>query len=293
MKFAYYPGCSLKGTAIEYNISTLAMAKALGIDLIEIPDWICCGATSAHSTDAELALTLPLQTILNSQKIPGNLAISVSCAACYNRLRATNYKMRENAPFTEESRKVFDSDYKGEIKVYHLLDIIANQFGLEKLANMVTRQLKGLKVACYYGCLLTRPPEYAAFDDIEQPHIMDDIVKAVGAEPVDWQGKTDCCSASLALTRLDITEVLVNNLLDLASDYEPDCFLVACPLCHSNLDLRQTDVNSRFNTNYNIPVLYFTQLIGLAMGIPAKELAIQKHLTNAMPLVESKGFLNP
>jgi heterodisulfide reductase subunit B len=278
MKYAYYPGCSLHATAKDYDMSARAVCQALGIELQEIPDWICCGATSAHSTSELLSVALPVQDLLNAQKM--GLDTAVCCAACYSRLRIANATMSSphlasSAELVSAVDQIVGSAYRGEVQVRHLLDIITNEYGLEALQAQIESspeglKLEGLKAAAYYGCLLVRPAEAVAFDDPENPRSMDRLIAALGAEAVDWPYKTECCGASLALTRTDIVLKLCRDIYQSATDSGAECLVVACPLCQANLDMRQAQVNKRFKTEYNLPVFYFTQLIGLALGLDSQ-----------------------
>ena len=290
MRYAYYPGCSLHSTAKEYDISTKEVARTLGIELMEIPEWICCGATPAHITMNLLSIALPVKNLLRAKSM-GSYEVITCCAACFNRLKVANAFMETK---DEERRSVEDivgQEYKGEVKVRHFLDVVVNEFGLKNLKDKVTRQLEGLKVACYYGCLLTRPKDITGFDDLEEPHLMDDLMKTIGIEPVNWPYKTECCGAAFSLSRTDIVLKLSCDILQMASDEGAQAIVVACPLCQSNLDLRQGMINKKYKKNFNIPVLYFTQVLGLALGIEPKRLGLEKNIVNPTPLLREKGIL--
>ncbi|MFH1784776.1 MAG: CoB--CoM heterodisulfide reductase iron-sulfur subunit B family protein [bacterium] len=290
MRYAYFPGCSLHSTAKEYDMSTREVASALGIELLEIPDWICCGATPAHITMHLLSLALPVKNLLKAREMD-SYEVVTCCAACFSRLKIANEFMRNDLVHREQVNEILGEKYKGEVKVRHFLDVMANVFGLKNLEDKVTRQMGGFKVACYYGCLLTRPPEITEFDDVEAPHVMDDLMSAVGVETVDWPYKTECCGASFSLTKTDIVLKLSCDILQMASDEGAQAIVVACPLCQSNLDLRQKMINKKFKKKFNIPILYFTQLIGLSLGIEAKKLGLNKHIVSPIPLLKEKGIL--
>ena len=288
MKYAYYPGCSLHGTSIEFDMSTKAVASALDIELEEIPGWTCCGATSAHETSGLLALALPARNLLLAQE--QNLDVMVCCAACYNRLREANegIKLGDNHAKVAE---VLGRPYDGGVDTKHFLDIIVNEYGLDTLGAKVEKSLDGLKVASYYGCLLVRKPEVVAFDDPEDPTFMDRLATAMGAEAVDWPYKTECCGGSLGLTRTDVVLRLVGDILEMALENGADCIMVACPLCQVNLDLRQAQINRRYKTDYHVPILYFTQLLGLALDLPTKELGLEKLTVNPKELLRAKELV--
>jgi heterodisulfide reductase subunit B len=288
MEYAYYPGCSLKSTARDYDISVRAVCRALDIELIEIPGWICCGASSAHMTSELLSLALPVRNLLLAREM--GLDIAVCCAACYNRLKTANEVMRSKAHdrihLVDEA---VGSRYRGETRVKHLLEIVVNDRGLDALHGKARRDLSSLQVAAYYGCLLLRPPEIVAFDDPENPTYMDQLVAALGAQAVEWPYKTECCGASLSVARTDIVLKLCRDILQKAASAGADCLIVACPLCHTNLDMRQKQVRKRYKTDLALPVLYFTQLIGLALGLETQDLALQKLVVEPNRLLETIG----
>ncbi len=284
MKYAYFPGCSLHSTAKEYDLSTKAVAGALGIELMEIPDWICCGATPAHITMHLLSLALPVKNLLQAKKMD-SYEVATCCAACFSRLKIANHFMETDLAHRDRVNEIVGEQYKGEVKVRHFLDILVNTFGLKNLSLKVTKKLKGLKVACYYGCLLTRPPEVTQLDDVEEPRLIDDLMEAIGVETADWPYKTECCGASFSLTKTDIVLKLSGDILQMAHDEGAQAIVVACPLCQSNLDLRQSMINEKFKKKFDMPILYFTQLVGLSLGIKPKILGLNKHIVNPMPLL--------
>ena len=289
MKYAYYPGCSLHSTAKEYDMSTREVANALGIELLEIPDWICCGATPAHITMHLLSLALPVKNLLKARSM-NSYEVATCCAACFNRLKIANEFMEHDIEHRGKVNKILGQEYKGEVKVRHFLDILVNVFGLKNLSERVVDKLSGLKVACYYGCLLTRPPEITQLDDLEEPHLMDDLMKIIGVEPVNWPYKTECCGASFSLTRTDIVLKLSADILQMAYDEGSQAIVVACPLCQSNLDLRQAAINRKYKKDFQMPILYFTQLVGLSLGIDAKKLGLNKHIVSPMKLLKEKVY---
>jgi len=290
MKYAYYPGCSLHSTAKEYDLSTKAVANALGIELIEIPGWICCGATPAHITMHLLSLALPVKNIIKARAM-GSYEIVTCCAACFNRLKTANYFMQHNEEHRQKVEKIVGEPYKGEVKIRHFLDVLVNVFGLKNLKGHLVNELKGLKVACYYGCLLSRPPEITELDDLEDPHLIDDLMRSLGIEPVKWPYKTECCGASFSLTKTDIVLKLSSDILQMAYDEGAQAIVVACPLCQSNLDLRQAMINKKYKKNFNMPIFYFTQLVGLALGLDPKKLGLNKHIVDPLPLLRKKENL--
>lgn len=284
-RFAYYPGCSLEGTAKEYNLSTKAVCKALGIELVELPDWNCCGATSAHSTNYFLSIALPARNLIKAGEL--NLNLAIPCSACFNRMKTSDYHIKEDKRIKEEIEKLLGRKYIANSKINHLLEIFAEDKINAIIASKVAKPLQGLKIAPYYGCLLVKPPKIVEFENAEDPQSLDNLIVTLGGEAIsDFAYKTECCGASLTLTREEIVLELVNKILKDAQLREADCLVTVCPFCHFNLDAKQRDVKRKFKENYNLPIFYFTQLIGLALGISSKELGIDKHFVNPMELLK-------
>jgi len=288
VKYAFYPGCSLESTAWDFDKSTRAVCRALDIELEDVPDWVCCGSTPAHTSNASLAVALP---VLNLQKARAlNLPVMAACASCYSRLRTANHKVRNDPAQRALAQRITKKPYDGSTPVHHVLDVLVNQLGLEAIAAKVTRPLTGLRVAGYYGCLLTRPPEIVAFDNAEHPTCMEDLLTAAGAEPVEWPYKTECCGAALSMTTSTVTDRLGHRLLSMARQAGARCIAVACPLCQVNLDLRQADFGRAHGEIPETPVLYITQLLGLALGLSPKELGIEALTVSAEPLLAESGL---
>jgi heterodisulfide reductase subunit B2 len=275
--YAFFPGCSLESTAQDFQMSTLAVARALGIDLVELPNWTCCGSTPAHATDPLLAASLPARNLLIAEKLGQDIV--VCCAACYGRLAAANVALQEDDSLRAEVTAAIGEEYKGTVRVKHFLQVLRDEVGLSEIRDAVSRNLGQPKVACYYGCLLTRPKELSIVDDPEDPQLMDDILAAAGADIIEWPYKTECCGASFSITRTDTVKRLCKDILQMAKDSGADCVAVACPLCQSNLDMRQLDIEQE-GARIGLPVFYFTQLLGLALGIPESDLGIGKLLVD-------------
>jgi heterodisulfide reductase subunit B len=284
--YAFFPGCSLDGAARDYHRSTLAVASKLGLDLPELKDWICCGSTAAHSSDPLLADALPAKSL----SAAAGSTVAVACAACYSRLKTANYRIAGDAALRAKVAHVVGRDYDGRTPVLHLLEILCRDIGLPRIAAAVRRPLGGLKVACYYGCLLARPPEVTNFDDAENPTLMDRLMQAAGAQPLDWPHKTECCGASFSITDSSIVLELSDRILAMAQAAGADCIATACSLCQLNLDMRQKDIESKFGRRYNLPVFYFTQLLGLAMGCQSEELSLGSLVVEPTALLEAKGI---
>jgi heterodisulfide reductase subunit B len=285
MSYVFYPGCSLEGTAKDFHASTVAVAKALGIEMPELEGWICCGSTAAHQTDPLLALALPARNLAAAR----GRTVAVCCAACYSRLKAANHEISKDPEVRRRVADVIGADYDGLTPVRHFLEILARDVGAKKIAQRITRPLAGLKVVSYYGCLLSRPPEVTGFDDAENPTLMDQIVTAAGAEALDWPHKTECCGASYSITDVSIVMSLTREILSMARAAGADCIVTACPLCQINLDMRQKDIEKKFGETYGLPVFYFTQLLGLAMGLKPKELGLASLIVDPMPLLSAKA----
>jgi heterodisulfide reductase subunit B len=218
------------------------------------------------------------------------LDILVCCAACYSRLRAANHAVHTDQAVHAQVDRIIGRPYGGNVAVRHLLDVLVNEYGLEALQERLVTRLEGLRLAAYYGCLLVRPPEVVQFDDAENPTTLDRVAAAVGAEPVDWPYKVECCGGSLGLTRTDIVLKLSHDVLESAVHEGADALLVACPLCQTNLDLRQMQINREFGAHFDVPVLYVTQLVGLALGIDPRRLGLNKLITDPSRLLKAKAL---
>jgi heterodisulfide reductase subunit B len=272
MKTGFYPGCSMKGSAREYSESLLAVAQALGRELPEIPDWNCCGATAAHNLDRDLALALPARILAAAEK-NGMDEVLVPCAACYSRLSVTRHELLEDEPLRQKISGLIETDYRGTARVLNIIEWLASIAGLEsKIKAPFAR-----RVACYYGCLLVRPAGIVNFDRPEDPQSMDLLLKRIGAEPIAWAFKTECCGAGFSVSRTDLVAKLSGLILDDAVARGAEAVIVACPMCHLNLDLRRPNIEKHAGKKYNIPVIYLTQAVGLALGIEAKKLGLQRH----------------
>lgn len=288
MKVGYYPGCSLESTAKEFDLSFRAICEGYGIDLVDIPDWNCCGASPAHQLSEELAFALPYRNLLNAEEASLNTVVS-PCPACYSHLLHTHKTVGERPELGDRLTEMVGSTYQESIGSKHLLDFLFRDIGLERIRESAEKPLKDLRVVSYYGCL-TRLPG-VDIDDAENPTMMDEIISALGAVPLDWSHKTECCGASLSITRTDIGLRLANEILEAAKDLEADCITVVCPLCQSNLDMRQPDVEKKYNRSYNLPLIYLTQLIGLSLGRGFKDLGLDKLIVDPIPLLRTKGVL--
>nr|WP_207754975.1 CoB--CoM heterodisulfide reductase iron-sulfur subunit B family protein [Desulforadius tongensis] len=287
VKYSYYPGCSLCSTASEYNLSSEAICARLGIELQEIPDWNCCGATSAHSASAYLSVALPLRNLILAESM--GLDMVVPCAACYHWQRVAHREVVEGTPVgrkaNEELTEVMGRGYKGTLQIKHIMEVILQQQVLDLLPEKVVTPLAGLKLAAYYGCLMLRPAEVVAFDDPEQPQSIDNLAKALGAETVRWSAKVDCCGGSFTLAESGVVGKLTADIVSAARRGGAAAIVTACPLCQANLDTRQKE------NEVQMPVFYITELVGVALGMPEARRWFRKHIVDPVPLLEELGLL--
>lgn len=279
MRYAYFPGCSAESTAPDMHQSTLAVAKALRLELVEPKGWTCCGATAGHQTDSLLSVALPAANLAKVRDMKMDMV--VNCAACYNRMKVANHEISGNGRVRQEVSQALERDYDGSVKVRHTLELLLEDVGLPAIKQAVKTPLRGLKVACYYGCLLVRPPEVVKFDDPENPTSMDRLVSAMGAESLEWPCKTDCCGGGLSISRTDVVLQLTEAILDMAKIVDADCVAVSCPMCQVNLDLRQQDIKKQTGKDYQMPILYITQLLGLSLGLAPDQLGLDKLIVPA------------
>ncbi len=280
-KYLYFPGCSAEATGKAYDISARAVWKKLEMDVTELEDWNCCGSTSYFSIRELESFGVSARNLAIAQRMGGYDLINI-CNACYTVLAKTNRYLAEDRNLHDtinEALAAAGLSYDGGIWVRHLLGVLAKDVGYEAIAEKVTRRLTNLRVACYYGCQLSRP--MGVCDDPEFPVTMDKLFEAVGAEPIDYPVKAKCCGGALIFTNEDAALTLVHELLKCAVDNGADVIATACPLCEMNVEAFQPQVNKLFGTNYNIPVVYFTQLLGVALGIDPKDLALDKQIVSA------------
>jgi heterodisulfide reductase subunit B len=281
MKYAYFPGCSLESTAKEYDLSTRAVLGAFGVELEELKDWNCCGASAAEIRSHLLSLVLPARNLALAEQINGNGQLVASCSACYVNLRKVEEIGKSDLALLDKINQALDVDgltYAGSTRVRHLLDVLANDVGVEKIAEQVKRPLQGLRVAPYYGCQTVRP--YSPFDAPYMPETMDGILTALGAQVHPNPLKATCCGGTLLTTKREVGVKLVSDLFKAVEGAE--CVVTVCPLCQMNLESYQNAVSKKLGQSVHMPILYLTQLLGLAFGLPEKQLGL-KH--NIVPLV--------
>jgi heterodisulfide reductase subunit B len=284
--YAYYPGCSLETMAASYHISAVETAAGLGAELAEIGDWNCCGATNYSHVDELLATVLCARNLALAEK-EGNLDVVAPCSACFKNLYFANEHMLDDPDLMEHMNYALEADdlqYEGTVRVHHAMDLFVGEIGLDKIREEATDRLEGLKVAAYYGCQITRPRKPGqGMEEVENPHFFEDLIEAIGATPVEFPQRLRCCGASLIVTNRDAALDMLRVLLQSAVDSGADVIATACPLCQVNLEVYQSDVNRTFGTDYAVPIAYFTQLMGVALGSKPKDVAIGKEL---IPLPE-------
>lgn len=283
MKVSYYPGCSLHSTGLEYGDSTEEVCQILDIELEELSDWNCCGAGSAHCTDETLAIELVTRNLSKAEK--AGLDLVIPCAACYQRFKVAEKHI------IEEKEPAIDTSYKGSVPVKHLLDFLSEENFIEAIKDRIEKPLTGLKAVCYYGCLITRPPDITDAKNYDNPQNMDDLLTLLGAETYSWSYKTDCCGGSLMLSRPDIVTELSGKLILKAEEAGADCLVTACPLCQANLDMKQGLMSKKWGRKVQFPAFYFTELLGLALGSSKADFWLKKHIIDPRGLLESKGLL--
>ena len=285
-EYVYFPGCSLEKIALSYHLSALETTKKLGVKLIELEDWNCCGATAYFHVDELLAYTLCARNLAMAERAGSEVV--APCSACYKNMYFTNVHLHEDQDLADHINEALQEDnlsYSGSVAVKHLIEVFSNDIGGEELKRNVVHPLTGLKVATYYGCQILRPKK--DHEEVEQPQFFEELMAATGATPVEFPLKMTCCGGSLLISSRPAAYSMINNLLYSAQHAQADIIVTACPLCQVNLECYQQQVNQEFGKNYHIPVVYFTQLIGLAIGIPPKKLGFGKEFLSPTKAIEA------
>jgi heterodisulfide reductase subunit B len=286
MELAYYPGCSLHASSELYDIQNKMVFRQLGLDLKEIDDWNCCGATSASKINDFLSVALPARN-LGIADASGLSDIVIPCSSCYSRMLVSKKRLAEDPSLREFINADLTKKVEGKIRILSILEVLVPRARSGELAEKATRRLTGLKPVCYYGCLLTRfPSDVEVPDDVENPQGMETVCEALGAEPLDWSYKTDCCGASAAVNDAAQSLLLMSRILKDALGRGANCFVTTCPMCQMNLDAYQDQVGERYGISERLPVYFITELLGIAMGISPRELQIDRHFVNAMGLLK-------
>ncbi len=284
----YYPGCSISSSAIEYGKSVKNIAHALDIKLVEPKKWSCCGSGAAHATDLKASNVLPMSTIAKIEQM-GLDTVTSPCSACFSRLKHSEFSATNKENVRQQVSEALDYEYRGTVKVQHLMDIIVDRVGIDEVKKRVSQPLNGLKLACYYGCLITRPTTITGAENPEYPQKMDHLVKALGAESIDWSRKTECCGGSLAISKTESATILMKRILDDAKACGAEALVTMCPICHLNMDSRQEAMG--YSKDEEMPVFQATQLMSLAFGQGEKQSAIKNNLIDPKRYLREKGVV--
>ncbi|HNY27050.1 MAG TPA: CoB--CoM heterodisulfide reductase iron-sulfur subunit B family protein [Candidatus Sumerlaeota bacterium] len=275
MEIGYYPGCALHGSSNDYEKSVQACMGALGARLKELDDWICCGASAAHVINKTLSVALPARNLGLAER-DGVSELLAPCPMCSMELIKARRELVDNPGLRQKISEIVEIGLEGKTDVVNLIQVF-QKIGIETIRAAVKMPLEGIKAACYYGCLLTRPASVLQFDDCEHPRSMENILEVLGAGSVDWNYKTECCGAGMTMANEPLMLELSNKILANAKAHGANCLVVACPMCHVNLDMKQADVERQYGTNYDLPVYYLSDLVGLALGLSEQALGIDKH----------------
>jgi heterodisulfide reductase subunit B len=287
-RIGYYPGCSLHSLGAEFNVSTKAVCKELGLELVEPEGWVCCGSSPAHNTDHTLAAAFPVKNLALIEK-SGLREVAAPCSSCYSRFKMASHQLAQAPHLADEVERTIGYRYQNSVTVLHMLDAIVQKIGLDKIAKRVTKPLKGLRVASYYGCLYSRPPGITGAEHPEYPMAMDHLLRALGAEPIDWDSKTDCCGGSIIFSQAELGLELGRKVLQDAHARKADVIACVCPLCQFNLDGRQVQMKG---LDFHMPTLYATQLMALAFGMDEKAMQLNKAMVDPRPILQEKGLLS-
>ncbi len=292
MKYAYYPGCSAHTSGKEYDKSFRLVAKALDIELVDVPDWSCCGSHVTYVFNPALAASLSARNLGLVEKIGGEVILT-TCSGCYQTLKRSNELLKHDGVVQSKVKNALEAinlNYTGNVRVRHALEALTTDEALKAISAKLTKPLKGLKVAPYYGCAIVRPKFEDSFDDPENPQSLDRLLKVLGAEPIPYIDKVRCCGGVLIMKHEKVGLEMVRRLLVDAKQAGADCIVTPCALCHLNLDIMQPKVEQTFKTTLNMPVFFFTQLIGLALGFPSHQLGFDKHMVPPISLLQAKNL---
>ncbi|MFO0751941.1 MAG: CoB--CoM heterodisulfide reductase iron-sulfur subunit B family protein [Thermodesulfovibrionales bacterium] len=291
MEIAYYPGCTLHASSELYDIQSRLVLGQLGLELKEIEDWNCCGATSASKTNDFLALALPARN-LGIADASGYSEIVIPCSSCLSRMLVSRRRLAEDPELRSVINAELDKKVDGSIKIRSILEVLLPKVRSGELAEKVKTKLEGLKPVCYYGCLLTRfPCDMEVPDNVENPQGMETICKALGAQPLDWTYKTDCCGAAASVNDTDTSLSLMAKILKDAVARGANCFVTTCPMCQFNMDAYQAQVGEKFGIPQRLPVYFITELIGVSMGLSPQEMQVDRHFVDAMGLLKELKLL--
>ncbi len=286
MKIPYYPGCTLNTVAKHFEDSARESAVTLGFELEELTEWNCCGASFPQTPDNIMGLTAPAKVLVEGKKAGDQL--TTLCSVCYNVLKRTSKALADDKEKCETVFEFIEEEYDGSLTINHYLEILRDQVGFDKIKESVTRSLKGLKMGAYYGCMLLRPFEDMGIDDHEAPTIIEDLLKALGAEPIDFPNKIECCGAHLALGETDVVEELSGSVMGSAVESGAEVIITSCPLCQYNLEESQAKLAEKIEGYTSVPIVYFTQVLGLALGQKENTLGFDKNVWDLRPLLKER-----
>jgi heterodisulfide reductase subunit B len=275
MEIGYYPGCALHGSSNDYESSVRACLTALGVSLRELDDWICCGATAAHSLNQKLAVALPARNLALAER-DGLPQVLAPCPMCSMELIKAGSLLAGDAALRREMAEIVELPVAGSTQIFNLIQVL-QQIGYAQIKQAAVRSLEAFCPACYYGCLLTRPPESLRFDDCEQPSSMETLLRELGAQPVEWNYKTECCGAGMTMAQEDTVLDLSHKILSNAEAHGANCIVVACPMCQVNLDMKQSAINARHGSSHDLVVYYLSDMVGLALGLDERTLGVDRH----------------
>ncbi len=288
MQYAYFPGCSALSTGISYTKSTGYVAQKIGLELKEIDDWSCCGTSAAHMTNEDLSYALPARSLALSEAQMPDLDVVAPCTGCYSALKRAAWYAGQSEEAREHICELIEMDYQAKAQVKSLLEIMVEPEKIDLIVGALQKNLGGLKLACYYGCTQVRPAEIVNFENVENPLAMEKLLDACGASCIDWAFKTECCGASNHVISPAAARSATARIFANAAASGADAIVTSCPLCWLNLDMREQLINNETNSNYNLPVYYFTELIAMCLGASAEEAGLQHHFVMANTLLEEK-----
>lgn len=292
MKISYYPGCTLKNNAKNFEDSALCSLKRLDIEAEELERWNCCGTVFSLATDDLIHHVAPIRNLIRVKEANTNKVMTL-CAMCFNTLKRANERVKSDPESLDKINKFMyreEIEYKGDVKVLHLLEILRDDIKFENITKKVVKPLKNLKVANYYGCLLVRPKEIG-LDDVENPTVLENLTTALGADAIDFPYKTECCASYQTVDKPEYVADRTYQILTSAQSQGAELVSLSCPLCAFNLDHRQKETVKKYPEFKNMPILYFTQLMALALGCPEKDLRLDLHYIDPKPILREKGLL--
>jgi heterodisulfide reductase subunit B len=292
MKISYYPGCTLKSNAKNFEDSAINALTSLGVEIEELPRWNCCGTVFSLAADDTFHQLAPIRILVRAKE-NGSDGLMTLCAMCYNTLKRANLRFKNDPEEMDKINQFMyreNTKYEGDVKILHMLELLRDQIGIEEVSTKVVKPLRNLKIASYYGCLLVRPKEIG-FDDVENPTVLDDLMAALGADTVDFPFKTECCGAYQTVTDVGAVVDRTNQIISSARNRGAEAVVVSCPLCAFNIDNRQRETLQKYPEFKGLPVLYFTQLLALALGVPEDGLGLDLHYVDPKPLLREKRLI--